>query len=130
LFLLHSKNTIKCTFQAFSTAFFRFAVAFRIYDINHSGAIEPPELRRFLVAVMADNPDIHLDEQALDEIVDETFKEIDLTKDGKIHPEDWMAFVQRNPSVISYMTLPVLTDLQRRFPPSPDISSAKPAAGR
>ena len=101
------------------------AVAFRIYDINHSGAIEPPELKRFLVAIMADNPDVHLDEAALDEIVEDTFKEIDLAKDGRINPEEWMSLVQRNPSIISYMTLPVLSDLCRRFPPSPS-----PAARR
>jgi Ca2+-binding EF-hand superfamily protein len=47
------------------------AVAFRLYDIGHTGAIERSELKRFLVALMVDNPDIDLDEQALDEIVDE-----------------------------------------------------------
>ena len=33
--------------------------------------IERSELKRFLVAMMADNPDIDLDEAALDAIVDE-----------------------------------------------------------
>lgn len=68
---------------------------------------------------MADNPDVHLDDSALDDIVDDTFREIDLAKDGKINPEEWQALVQRNPSIISYMTLPVLTELCRKFPPSP-----------
>jgi len=95
------------------------AVAFKIYDINKSGAIEPPELKRFLVAIMADNPDIHLDDVALDQIVDDTFKQIDLVGDGKINPEEWMALVKRNPSIISYMTLPVLAEICRRFPTTP-----------
>jgi Ca2+-binding EF-hand superfamily protein len=47
------------------------AVAFRIYDIGGNGRIEREELKRFLVALMADNPDVDLDEQALDEIVDQ-----------------------------------------------------------
>lgn len=38
-------------------------VAFRIYDIKQNGVIERSELKRFLVALMADNPDVDLDEQ-------------------------------------------------------------------
>lgn len=45
------------------------AVAFKIYDIGHTGAIEPSELKRFLVATMAENPDIDFDEAALEAIV-------------------------------------------------------------
>jgi serine/threonine-protein phosphatase 2B regulatory subunit len=47
------------------------AVAFRIYDIGGNGRIERSELKRFLVALMADNPDVDLDEEALDTIVDQ-----------------------------------------------------------
>lgn len=95
------------------------AVAFKIYDINQSGAIEPPELKRFLVAIMADNPDIHLDDEALNKIVEDTFGQIDIAGDGRINPEEWMTLVQRNPSIISYMTLPVLASICQKFPPSP-----------
>lgn len=69
---------------------------------------------------MADNPDVHLDDDALDKIVEDTFDQIDMVGDGKINPEEWMALVQRNPSIISYMTLPVLSDICRKFPPSPN----------
>jgi serine/threonine-protein phosphatase 2B regulatory subunit len=95
------------------------AVAFRIYDISGSGAIEPPELKRFLVAVMADNPGVALDDAALDEIVEATFAEADLARDGRIHLEEWRALVARTPGVIAFMTLPTLQELTRRFPPSP-----------
>jgi hypothetical protein len=47
------------------------SVAFRIYDIKGNGRIERGELRRFLVALMADNPDVDLDRQALDDIVED-----------------------------------------------------------
>lgn len=46
------------------------AVAFRIYDIGHTGAIERSELKRFLIAVMADNPEVDFDESVLEAIVD------------------------------------------------------------
>lgn len=100
--------------------------AFTIYDINQSGAIEPTELKRFLVAIMADNPDVHLDDDALDKIVVDTFKQVDVTGDGKINPEEWMALVKKNPSIIRYMTLPVLADICRKFPPSPQIRRRRP----
>ena len=90
------------------------AFAFKIYDIGHTGAIERSELKRFLVALMADNPDVDLDAAALDVIVDETFAELDLSRDGRIDPEEWTSLVMRNPSVISYMTLPVLAELKRK----------------
>ncbi|KAL4443040.1 hypothetical protein ABPG77_008531 [Micractinium sp. CCAP 211/92] len=90
--------------------------AFRIYDIGCNGKIERSELKRFLVALMADNPDVDLDELALDEIVDQTFSEMDLTRDGVINPEEWLALVQRNPDIISFMTLPVLTEVCQRYP--------------
>ena len=69
---------------------------------------------------MADNPDIHLDEAALDRIVEDTVKEVDLVGDGRINPEEWQSLVMRNPSIISYMTLSVLGEITTRFPPSPE----------
>ena len=128
-----SKRIIGLTISFTTTLRFHFdllywvhvhAVAFRIYDINKNGAIEPPELKRFLVAVMTENTDVHLDEAALDAIVEETFKESDLSKDGRINPEEWLALVQRNPSVISYMTLPVLLEISQKFPHSPEKKKA------
>ncbi|GAB4820841.1 hypothetical protein N2152v2_007887 [Parachlorella kessleri] len=101
--------------------------AFRLYDIGHTGAIERSELKRFLIALMADNPDIDLDEKALDEIVDETFAEMDLSGDGRINPEEWQVLVQRNPGIISYMTLPVLTEVCQRFPASSNGSGRRPS---
>lgn len=90
------------------------AFAFRVYDIGSTGAIEREELKRFLVALMADNPDVDLDARALDEIVDETFLELDLVRDGRINPEEWQIIVARNPGIVSFMTLPVLARLCKR----------------
>lgn len=79
---------------------------------------------------MADNPDIHLDEEALNRIVEDTVKEIDLVGDGKINPEEWHSLVQRNPGIISYMTLPVLKELSSKFPPSPDTVERAKRGGK
>jgi len=79
---------------------------------------------------MADNPDIHLDEEALNRIVEDTVKEIDLVGDGRINPEEWHSLVQRNPGIISYMTLPILTELSIKFPPSPDTVERAKRGGK
>ena len=49
-------------------------------------------------------------------VVVQTFAEVDTMSDGAITPRDWQLLVQRNPSVISYMTLPVLKELTTRYP--------------
>lgn len=96
------------------------AFAFSIYDINKTNYIEPAEVKRFLVAIIADNPDVHLSDEDLDRIVEDTFKQVDLTGDGRINPEEWMALVKKNPGIISYMTLPVLTTVVSRYPAGRD----------
>ena len=59
----------------------------------------------------------------LDRVVDavQTFEEADILRDGKINPEEWQAFVQKNPSIINYMTLPVLRQLTDKYPSFRDI---------
>jgi Ca2+-binding EF-hand superfamily protein len=48
-----------------------FAVAFKIYDLNDTGAIEKEELKRLLVALLQDNPAIDLTEVEIEEIVNQ-----------------------------------------------------------
>lgn len=47
------------------------AVAFRIYDLDKTGDIQPGELQRLLVALLHNNPDIALDDQVIEQIVDQ-----------------------------------------------------------
>lgn len=51
----------------------------------------------------------------------QTFEEADILRDGKINPQEWQAFVQKNPSIINYMTLPVLRQLTDKYPSFRDI---------
>lgn len=85
------------------------AVAFNLYDIEGTGTIDPGEVRRFLVSLTADNPAMQLDAEAIDQIVQDTFSELDLAGDGRIHPEEWLAAVRESPSLVAFMTLPELT---------------------
>ena len=47
------------------------AVAFRIYDLDNTGWIEPGEIKRFLAALLQDNPAITLNDADIDRVVDQ-----------------------------------------------------------
>ena len=46
-------------------------VAFRIYDLDRTGDIQPSEVARLLSALLQNNPDIALDEQSIQKIVEQ-----------------------------------------------------------
>jgi serine/threonine-protein phosphatase 2B regulatory subunit len=90
--------------------------AFRIYDLDNTGWIEPGEIKRFLGALLKDNPAIDLDDAQIQAVIEQTFKEADLAGDGHISPEEWQTLVKNNPHLINYMTLPVLKELTKKYP--------------
>jgi len=47
------------------------AVAFRIYDLDRTGDIQPGEVARLLSALLQNNPDIALDDASIQKIVDQ-----------------------------------------------------------
>ena len=44
----------------------------------------------------------------------QTFAQADTAGDGIISPAEWLELVRANPSIIDYMTLPVLKEVTRR----------------
>ena len=50
---------------------FRRAVAFRIYDLDRTGDIQPSEVARLLGALLLNNPDMALDDASIQKIVDQ-----------------------------------------------------------
>mmetsp|Transcript_11781 Transcript_11781/g.27960 ORF Transcript_11781/g.27960 Transcript_11781/m.27960 type:complete len:207 (-) Transcript_11781:148-768(-) len=90
--------------------------AFSIYDKDGSGFICKEEVKDFLFEVMRENSKLHFTDEELDTVIEQTFQEVDLARDNKIHPAEWRSFCIGNPAAINYMTLPVLRDLTARFP--------------
>ncbi len=47
------------------------AVAFRVYDLDGTGDIQPGEVKRLLVALLHGNPEMALDDATIEQIIDQ-----------------------------------------------------------
>ena len=92
------------------------AFAFKVYDLQGSGAIERDDVRKMLHAVMKQNKDMKLSDEALEMAVEQTFMDCDLSKDGVISLDEFKVLVDKNEKVIANMTLPMLSRLTKEFP--------------
>ncbi|KAF0932444.1 hypothetical protein E2562_010353 [Oryza meyeriana var. granulata] len=93
----------------------KISFAFRLYDLRGTGYIEREELYEMVLAILNES-DLFLSDDAVEQIVDQTFKQADLNGDGKIDPDEWKAFASKNPALLKNMTLPYLKDITMAFP--------------
>ncbi|VAH19282.1 unnamed protein product [Triticum turgidum subsp. durum] len=109
------RTSVCICFSYLTSEVFLLAVAFRLYDLRGTGSIEREELKEMVLAILNES-DLLLSDDAVEQIVDQTFKQADLNSDGRIDPDEWKEFASKNPALLKNMTLPYLKDITMSFP--------------
>ncbi|XP_076881837.1 calcineurin B-like protein 10 isoform X1 [Bidens hawaiensis] len=89
--------------------------AFKFYDLRKTGYIEREEVQEMIVAALKETG-MHLSDDVLQQIIDNTFADADADMDGRINQEEWRNFVIHRPHLLKNMTLPSLRDVTAAFP--------------
>ena len=79
-------------------------VSFRIYDVDEDGKISRSELVKMMKACLKCFPHPFSDSQ-ITSIIDSTFKEGDLNKDGFIDFEEYSKLVESHPMMLNQMSI-------------------------
>ena len=108
LYLTHTTNT----------------VSFRIYDVDEDGKISRSELVKMMKACLKCFPHPFSDSQ-ITSIIDSTFKEGDLNKDGFIDFEEYSKLVESHPMMLNQMSINLTQRIKEMQKSDVDSTSKK-----
>ena len=90
--------------------------AFKVYDLRGTGAIDREDVRRMLEAVLMQSRSMSLTKEMMTAVLDKTFEDCDLTKDGVISLKEFKTLVGKNDKIIANMTMKSLDSLTKVYP--------------
>lgn len=81
-----------------------YVVSFRIYDLDGDGFISKSELLNILKASL-EQFIVELSDEDMEQLVEQTFKEVDLNGDGLISFDEYKSMVLKHPGIIQSLTI-------------------------
>ncbi|KAJ3432341.1 calcineurin b [Anaeramoeba flamelloides] len=83
----------------------RLKLTFQVYDIDGDGGIDKNELELILKACLKENFRIKLSQKELEQIVEQTFMEIDTDNNGKIDFEEYAKYAIDHPKIMDNLAI-------------------------
>lgn len=78
---------------------------FKVYDTNNSGDISRDELREILQFSLGENKSVHLTQEQIDEVIQNTFKKCDADNSGGVTLNEFLKAVNQNPAIVNCVSL-------------------------
>lgn len=78
---------------------------FNVYDTNSSGDISREELREILQFSLGENKSVHLTQEQIEQVIQNTFKKCDADSSGGVTVAEFLKAVKQNPSIVNCVSL-------------------------
>jgi Ca2+-binding EF-hand superfamily protein len=79
-------------------------VSFLLYDADRDDSISKKEMTEFLETALTEN-NLGIPKEQLAELIEETWKEADTDKDGKISKTEYSALAKKHPLMMQHLTV-------------------------
>lgn len=78
---------------------------FNVYDTNSSGDISREELREILQFSLGENKSVHLTQEQIEQVIQNTFKKCDSDGSGGVTVAEFLKAVNQNPAIVNCVSL-------------------------
>jgi serine/threonine-protein phosphatase 2B regulatory subunit len=85
---------------------------FSVFDIDGNGVIDRSELEKVMMYSLSENTSVRLTEQQLKNIIDRTYRRVDMNGDGVISFEEFQSEAEKNPTILACVSINMDTLMQ------------------